>query len=143
MRFGISVLSILPTNSLEPAPTANTGTYPAVWPIRRIKGLDLSLKPNLDYARDMFLFCFYTRGMSFIDMAYLRKKDLHVCENTRDLMEHVRSRSYDLLITDLKMPRTNGFEVLKLLKFDQVPEYICQMTEASFKEYQKYLGNKD
>ena len=44
--------------------------------IRRIKGLDLSLKPNLDYARDMFLFCFYTRGMSFIDMAYLRKKDL-------------------------------------------------------------------
>ncbi|WP_462266452.1 tyrosine-type recombinase/integrase [Alistipes putredinis] len=44
--------------------------------IRRIKGLDLSLKPNLDYACDMFLFCFYTRGMSFIDMAYLRKKDL-------------------------------------------------------------------
>ena len=44
--------------------------------IRRIKGLDLSLKPNLNYARDMFLFCFYTRGMSFIDMAYLRKKDL-------------------------------------------------------------------
>ena len=44
--------------------------------IRRIKGLDLSLMPNLDYARDMFLFCFYIRGMSFIDMAYLRKKDL-------------------------------------------------------------------
>ena len=45
--------------------------------IRRIKGLDLSLMPNLDYARDIFLFSFYTRGMSFIDMAYLRKKDLH------------------------------------------------------------------
>lgn len=44
--------------------------------IRHIKGLDLSLKPNLDFARDMFLYCFYTRGMSFIDMAYLRKKDL-------------------------------------------------------------------
>ena len=44
--------------------------------LKRIKGLDLSLKPNLDFARDMFLFCFYTRGMSFIDMAYLRKKDL-------------------------------------------------------------------
>ena len=44
--------------------------------IRRIKGLDLSLKPNLNYARDMLLFCFYTRGMSFIDMAYLKKKDL-------------------------------------------------------------------
>ena len=44
--------------------------------LKRIKGLDLSLKPNLDFARDMFLFSFYTRGMSFIDMAYLRKKDL-------------------------------------------------------------------
>lgn len=44
--------------------------------IKRIKNLDLSLKPNLDFARDMFLFSFYTRGMSFIDMAYLKKTDL-------------------------------------------------------------------
>lgn len=44
--------------------------------IKRIKELDLSMKPSLDFARDMFLFSFYTRGMSFIDMAYLRKKDL-------------------------------------------------------------------
>ncbi|WP_129618074.1 site-specific integrase [Bacteroides stercoris] len=44
--------------------------------IKRIKELDLTMKPNPDYARDMFLFSFYTRGMSFIDMAYLRKSDL-------------------------------------------------------------------
>ena len=44
--------------------------------IRRIKELDLALRPHIDYARDMFLFSFYTRGMSFIDMAYLRKSDL-------------------------------------------------------------------
>lgn len=44
--------------------------------IKRIKGLDLSLNPNLDFARDMFLLGFYTRGMSFIDMAYLKKTDL-------------------------------------------------------------------
>ena len=44
--------------------------------IKRIKELDLTLKPHLDYARDMFLFSFYTRGMSFIDMAYLKKTDL-------------------------------------------------------------------
>lgn len=31
---------------------------------------------DLEYARDMFLFSFYTRGMSFIDMAYLKKLDL-------------------------------------------------------------------
>ena len=44
--------------------------------IKVLKELDLSLKPSLDFARDMFLFSFYTRGMSFIDMAYLRKSDL-------------------------------------------------------------------
>lgn len=44
--------------------------------VKRIKELDLTLKPHLDYARDMFLFSFYTRGMSFIDMAYLKNSDL-------------------------------------------------------------------
>jgi len=44
--------------------------------IRRIKDMDLSEEPDLDYARDMFMTSFYTRGMSVIDMAYLRKTDL-------------------------------------------------------------------
>ena len=44
--------------------------------IRVLKKLDLSLKPSLDFARDMFLFSFCTRGMSFIDMAYLKKSNL-------------------------------------------------------------------
>lgn len=44
--------------------------------IKKIKELDLSQRPVLDYARDMFLFSFYTRGMSFVDMAYLKKNDL-------------------------------------------------------------------
>lgn len=44
--------------------------------IRRIKTLDLSPSPALDFARDMFLMSFYLRGMSFIDMTYLRKTDL-------------------------------------------------------------------
>ena len=44
--------------------------------IKKIKALDLSLSPQLDYARDMFMMSFYLRGMSFIDMAYLKKTDL-------------------------------------------------------------------
>lgn len=43
--------------------------------IKKIKALDLSLTPTLDYARDMFLLSFYLRGMSFIDMAFLKKSD--------------------------------------------------------------------
>jgi len=44
--------------------------------IRQIRGMDLALNPAMDYARDLFMFSFYTRGMSFVDMAYLKKKDL-------------------------------------------------------------------
>lgn len=44
--------------------------------IKALKGLDLSMKPSLDFARDMFIFSFYTRGMSFVDMAFLKKSDL-------------------------------------------------------------------
>lgn len=44
--------------------------------IRQMKSLDLSSDSSLNYVRDLFLFSFYTRGMSFIDMAYLRKRDL-------------------------------------------------------------------
>lgn len=43
--------------------------------IKKIKELDLSQNPSLDYARDMFILSFMLRGMSFIDMAFLRKTD--------------------------------------------------------------------
>lgn len=44
--------------------------------IKQIRDLNLAPFSTLDYVRDMFLFSFYTRGMSFVDMAYLKKKDL-------------------------------------------------------------------
>lgn len=44
--------------------------------IKKIKTLDLPPTRPLDYARDMFMLSFYLRGMSFVDMAYLKKSDL-------------------------------------------------------------------
>ncbi len=44
--------------------------------IRRIKNLDLSMDKPADYARDIFMLSFYMRGMSFIDLAYLKKTNL-------------------------------------------------------------------
>ena len=44
--------------------------------VRQIRDQDLRLEPTMDWARDLFMFSFYTRGMSFIDMAYLKKSDL-------------------------------------------------------------------
>lgn len=61
--------------------------------IRQIKNLDLSMKPTLDFARDMFLFSFYTRGMAFVDMAYLKKKDL-----TNSMLTYRRHKTGQLML---------------------------------------------
>ena len=45
--------------------------------IRKIRDIDLSGHPALDFARKVFIFAFYTRGMSFVDIAFLKKRDLH------------------------------------------------------------------
>lgn len=44
--------------------------------MKRLKAMNLSDSPRRDFARDLFLFSFYTRGMSFVDMACLKKADL-------------------------------------------------------------------
>jgi len=44
--------------------------------IKRIKNLNLTTDKPADYARDIFMLSFYMRGMSFIDLAYLKKSDL-------------------------------------------------------------------
>ena len=50
--------------------------------ISKLKELELAHLPDIEFARDIFLFSFYTRGMSFVDIAYLRKKDLRNGELT-------------------------------------------------------------
>ena len=44
--------------------------------IARLIRMDLPADTPLALTRDMFVFSFYTRGMSFVDMAYLRKTDI-------------------------------------------------------------------
>lgn len=44
--------------------------------IRSLKNLDLADRPGLAFARDLFMFSFYTRGMAFVDMAFLKHSDI-------------------------------------------------------------------
>lgn len=44
--------------------------------IRKIKNLQIKTPSSMAFARDLFMFSFYTRGMAFVDMAYLKKSDL-------------------------------------------------------------------
>ncbi|MDE6342483.1 MAG: site-specific integrase [Muribaculaceae bacterium] len=93
--------------------------------IRQIKVLDLSRTPPLDYARDMFILSFYLRGMSFIDMAFLRKSDLtagHITYRRRKtgqqltiewtkemqmIVDKYRENKSDYLLPIIRNPGTN------------------------------------
>ena len=44
--------------------------------IARLKSLDLPVSGALPLARDLFVFSYCMRGMAFVDMAFLRKKDM-------------------------------------------------------------------
>lgn len=44
--------------------------------IQRIATLDLAGNEHLDRARDLFMFSFYTRGMCFVDIVYLKYTDI-------------------------------------------------------------------
>lgn len=44
--------------------------------IARLKNLDLPVSGPLPLARDLFVFSYCARGMAFVDMAFLRKKDM-------------------------------------------------------------------
>lgn len=44
--------------------------------IQQIKQLSLRPNSSIELARDIFLFSFYTRGMAFVDIAHLKKRDL-------------------------------------------------------------------
>ena len=44
--------------------------------VNRLIRLDLKGKKSLAFTRDMFLFSFFTRGMSYVDIAYLKKDNI-------------------------------------------------------------------
>ena len=45
--------------------------------LRAVAEADLEDTPSLEMARDLFILSYYLRGIPFIDLAYLRKTDIH------------------------------------------------------------------
>lgn len=57
-----------------PSPKLTTQQFPSIAELRYLRTLDLH--KSQDFARDMFLFSLYTRGMNYVDMAYLKKSNV-------------------------------------------------------------------
>ena len=64
--------------------------------IRMIERLDLSSDKTLEFARDMFMFGFYAKGMELIDIAMLRKGNLNGNTLTYNRRQKGKERKIEL-----------------------------------------------
>ena len=101
--------------------------------IKRMKNLDLSLQPNLEFARDMFLFSFYTRGMSFIDMAHLKKKDLQ-----NGFLSYRRRKTGQQLVVRWEKCMQ---EIVGKYPEDNLSPYLLPVLKYPFKDTHKHYRN--
>ena len=61
-------------NKRPPQPKRTSQQFPSIAELHYLRTLDLH--KSQAFARDMFLFSLYTRGMKFVDIAYLKKSDV-------------------------------------------------------------------
>ncbi len=67
------------------------------------------------------------------------------CSNARELVKEMRKRDYDLLLSDIQMPGTNGFEILNLLRNSNIGNSrtipVIAMTARGDREKEAFTGS--
>lgn len=102
--------------------------------IKRIARADLSSENKLvQWARDLFMFSFYTRGMSFVDMAHLRKSDI-----SGDILRYRRRKTGQLLQMKIEIPLQELID-----KYQNTSIYVLPLLvgDDSYKHY-RYIQRR-
>lgn len=67
------------------------------------------------------------------------------CSNAKELVKEMRKRDYDLLLSDIQMPGTNGFEILALLRNSNIGNSrmipVITMTARGDREKEAFTGS--
>ncbi|RGN59201.1 MULTISPECIES: site-specific integrase [unclassified Bacteroides] len=84
--------------------------------VQKLEHLDLRNKPMLELAKDIFFFSVYTRGMSFIDIAYLKKE--YLSGNVLVYKRHKTNQKIEVTLPDCAM------QIIK--------KYVLVMTESDY-----------
>lgn len=67
------------------------------------------------------------------------------CSNARELVKEMRKQDYDLLLSDIQMPGTNGFEILALLRNSNIGNSrtipVIAMTARGDREKEAFTGS--
>lgn len=97
--------------------------------IKKISGLELEDGNPMSLARDIFMFSFYTRGMSFVDIALLKKNDIFPGE-----ICYLRHKTGQLIRVGINR------EIRRILeKYENIPgEYIFPLFAEGLEPYAGY-----
>jgi integrase len=97
--------------------------------IKRIKTLELPPHTSMSLARDLFLFSFYTRGMTFVDMTNLRLKDVQC-----GIITYRRRKTGQLL--NIKIEKCTQ-EIIDRYR-NPNSDYIFPIIKTAGSEYREY-----
>ena len=124
---GASALSPFRGITLSSAKTAKRAIDKTA--IQQISEINLKNRSNLELSRDLFLFSYFSRGMPFVDMAFLKKSDM-----IGDVIYYSRAKTGQPL-------RIKIVEPLRLLieKYKNDGEYVLPILHSGSKSlYNQY-----
>lgn len=99
--------------------------------IIRLKTLNLDNYHELAMARDLFLFSFYARGMSFVDMANLRRSNID-----HGILRYTRSKTGQNLIVKIESCME---EIISKYEHLNVKDYLLPIFTAQSQNYPRQL----
>lgn len=100
--------------------------------VGKIKSLNLEGKPALGFARDLFLLSFYLRGMSFVDLAFLKKRDLQ-----NGLLVYRRHKTGQQFCIKWEKPMQ---DIIKKYSFPDTPYLLPLIRKPGVCERRQYLN---
>lgn len=99
--------------------------------IKKVEELDVSFDKLLQFNKDLFMFSFYNRGMSFVDMAYLKVKNI---ENGRlNYTRHKTGQLFSIKITEKAQTIIDSY-----CKSNEPDDYLFPIIYSKDNEYQDY-----
>lgn len=105
--------------------------------IRKLISLDCSKRPTLQLAKDLFLFSIYVRGISFVDIAFLKKS--HIYGN---YLTYYRRKTHQQITVKLEPP---SLEILNRYADTSQAGYLFPILRDTspadnYREYRYQLG---
>ena len=110
--------------------------------IIKIRDIDLTGKPAVEKARDIFMFSFYCMGMSFVDIAYLKVEDVRNGRLYYSRQKTSQQYNFELLppameiikkYSDLKTPDAYVFPIIDTNNDDPYRSYQTQRQKTNHK----------